>query len=141
MMMKRKLCAALLLGFCFDAFAEYSLFGRYDCHGHNPYSDSNYQNQQMILKQNKDTIRIKYSGFPDAQDEIGTGIWDKKTRTLSVIFIDEKIKNFKGVQLYRASKDFSVLEGPWALLNQDKLGMEICEKISVVRAKPKVKTL
>lgn len=130
------LCCSLLSFADADSIRDFS--GSYHCTGYDPFSKTNYGGNTTVQKTG-DTYQFTWDYGVNAKGESrvyhGTGIYDKKSKMMGVIFSDPDHSS-KGVQLYRVDKNGS-LNGKWTLLGKTETSDETCEKLIILSPKQK----
>ncbi len=116
-----------LLCWTLSVFAEPNFSGTYKCVGFDPYLNKNYSGTIRIIPQN--TVYRLEMEYDTGEKANGTGgLYDADT--ISVVFQDTKDLKKVGLEQYSYAADKTKIEGYWVYLGQDKLGKEVCEKIS-----------
>lgn len=102
--------------------------GEYKCHGEDPYLKTTYTGKITISPQNTVyKIKMEYS---TGEKAIGTG-GQYNELLLSVVFQDSKDLKTVGLEQYHwLDKEKTKMGGFWVYLGKDKLGKEVCERIS-----------
>lgn len=120
----------ILAGFllcCSSCSSPPDFAGTYKCEGFDPYLNKNYTGTIRIIQQN--TVYRLEMEYDTGEKATGTaGLFDRNT--ISVVFQDTEDPKKIGLERYSYSKDFKKIQGYWVYLHQDKLGTEVCEKIT-----------
>lgn len=124
----KKLGILLITSLCLtSAWANYDFLGTYKCKGYDPYLAKDYSGTVVISQQNT-VYRLRMS-YDTGEVADGTaGLFDPDT--ISVVFQDVNDPKKIGLERYSVAKDGKNIEGYWVYLHQDKLGTEVCEKVS-----------
>jgi len=111
-----------LISFAFSDFAGY-----YHCQGFDPYLNKKYTGKVTVYYQN--TVYGLIMEYDTGEIYKGTG-GQYSPELMSVVFQD--IHNLKhvGLEQYTFAANKKIMQGFWVYLGEDKLGTEICEKIS-----------
>ena len=126
--MKKSIFTLLLLSYFSNGLAMPNFAGTYKCSGFDPYLNESYSGTIVITPQN--TVYNLKMTYDTGEEAIGTaGLYDEMT--LAVVFQDTKDLKKVGLERYSYSDDRKKIQGYWVYLGKDKLGKEICEKISV----------
>lgn len=101
--------------------------GTYKCAGFDPYLNTDYSGTIHIAHQN--AVYSVTMEYDTGEKATGTaGLYDKDT--IAVVFQDTKDLKKIGLERYSYSDDFKKIQGYWVYLGHDKLGTEVCEKIT-----------
>lgn len=127
--MKSILLALSLFLLSTVTYAEADFLGTYRCTGYDPYLNEKYSGTVIVKQQN--TVYQLNMNYDTGEHSIGTGGQYDPT-LISVVFQD--VKNIKntGLEQYHFSDDKKTMQGYWVYLGNDKLGNEICERVSDV---------
>jgi len=124
--MKHILIGCLTLFLSVNSFA-YNFIGVYKCKGYDPYLKRNYSGTVTIAAQN--TVYKITMDYDTGEKYKATG-GPYSTNLLSVVFQDINKPDHVGLEQYTLSEDEKKMGGFWVYLGKDKLGEEICEKLS-----------
>jgi hypothetical protein len=110
------------------AFAAESVFeGTYNCKGFDPYLNRNYTGT-VIVKQQHAVYSLDMH-YDTGENYRGTGGQYDPT-LMSVVFQDKKDLKRVGLEQYALSNDKNTMQGYWVYLGEDKLGTEICNRVT-----------
>jgi hypothetical protein len=124
--MKNGIFFLLLLFYTSICSAFIDFAGTYKCKGTDPYLNKEYSGTVKISHQNT-VYRLEM--HYDDEYSVGTGgLFDQDT--LAVVFQNTKKPKLIGLERYAYSEDHKTIYGYWVYLGKDKLGKEVCEKVS-----------
>ncbi|KTD37464.1 hypothetical protein Lnau_0654 [Legionella nautarum] len=125
--MKKHLFALLFLssisGQALSA-APINLEGNYECVGRDKQHPDTVFKGEMTIKKTGETYSIN-SSFNDGGSYIGTGIYDKTKKTVSLVFTNPKDAKETGILVMDIKANGS-MSNHWTYLNMKTIGQSTC---------------
>ncbi|ARG98341.1 hypothetical protein [Legionella micdadei] len=126
--MKNYLLALLLLsGLSAQAPAatfSSNLEGDYECTGTDEEHPNMVFKGEMVIKKTGQTYSVN-SSFSDNASYIGTGIYDKKKRTIALVFVNSQNTKETGISVMNIQEN-GAMTTDWTYLNRTTIGHSTC---------------
>lgn len=126
--MKILLACLLLVSASVAIAGTTNIEGSYKCTGNDPFIKKDYVGTVTIAKAGQ-AYAVNMS-FDKGDRLLGTGILNKKGKTLSIVTRDTRDTKNPGyaVTYFNIKNGGKKLEGQWTLLDSTKIADEVCER-------------
>jgi hypothetical protein len=125
--MKYGIFAILLFSVTSTVYAETGFEGTYHCKGTDPYMNKTYEGTVKVS--HKNAVYQLEMTYDNGEKAVGTGGQYEPTLR-SVVFQDQENLKHIGLEQYTFTPDRKKIQGYWVYLGEDKLGREVCDRVS-----------
>jgi len=127
--MRLLLLTLLLVPIITVAENNVAFLGSYKCSGYDPYLKQSYTGSVLVTQQ-KTVYRLNMKYDTGETYDATGGQYDPTL--MSVVFQDRENLKRVGLEQYKLADDKLSMQGYWVYLGEDKLGKEVCKRITTI---------